>query len=420
MSNRNNKRIERSKVCPKCGYNIHDGENDTNCEICGTFLPVLKRFKDSKHKNIGNKNSRSLPEYSPSIFHTETKAAKWWSLTDKSFNLKEIFEKCEVKFLIQEIKKPFNLLGVFILGLSIVLWIDYFAQTSKIQSPVASKVNEPSLELSSIPPEGLYSYGGAPIFAPLVANGMNGAIESKYPEFELRYTKPWNQDYSSKNGIKMLLNGELSFAYNERALTEEEYQEALLRNIDLRQVPIAIDGVIIFGNNGSKVTNLSKKQLMQIFRGEITDWKSINPNIKSSLIVPVVVQKENLQILGINDGEQINPNTKYVPNYTQGLRKVIATPGAISFASASLIQDQKLIKIFKIADGNSNYISPIEGNDLNLQDFKSGKYPLTRRVFLVYREDETPDRMAAEAYISFVISDEGQFIVDKSGFVRLY
>lgn len=408
-----NKRIRRSQVCPKCGYDIHDGEI-TNCQICGTSLPRLNQVKNSS-----NRSHLSDDQCLSTVSYKNTKAIRLPSLDQKFFALKKIFTLEEKKISVQEIKKPFNLLGLFILGLGIVLWFNYFLEISKIQSNSGS-VDEKQLELSSTPPAGLYSYGGAPIFAPLIAAGMNGAIESKYPEFELRYTKPWNQDYSSNNGIKMLLNGELSFAYNERSLTEEEYQEARLRNLKLRQIPIAIDGVIVFGNNASSITNLSKKQVIEIFSGGITNWKNLNSNLESLPIVPVVVQNENLQILGINKNAPINPNTEYVPNYTQAVRKVIATPGAISFASASLVQNQKLIKIFNLKDGNSDYISPLQENDLNLQDFQSGKYPLTRRIFLVYRDDETPDKLAAEAYISFVISESGQFIVDKSGFVRLY
>lgn len=317
----------------------------------------------------------------------------------------------------QKSKKIINLLELLFL----------ITITSVIGSKIASWIkSQPghiqffqSLEVQSLPPKGLYSYGGAAIFAPLVASGLNGAIESKYPGFELRYTKPWNQDYSSINGIKMLLDGELSFAYNERSLSAKEYSQAQLRGIKLKQVGIAIDGVSVFGNSKSNFNYLTKAQVVKIFKGEIRNWKNLNSSSKSFPIIPILVKNENLQLLGIKAQKENNPNTQYVQNYTQALRKVIATEGAISLASASLVRSQKLIKIFSVSDG-VGAVSPIKNNLLNLDDFKSNKYPLTRKIFLVYRDDQTSDRLAAEAYINFIMSKEGQFILGKSGFVGLH
>ena len=121
--------------------------------------------------------------------------------------------------------------------------------------------------------------------------------------------------------------------------------------------------------------------------------------------------------------KQINlaPTAEYTDNYTQALRKVIATPGSISFASASLVQNQKLIKMFELADGKtSKYIKPAIDGKLNLKAFKNGSYPLTRRIFLVYRNDETLDRKAGIAYSNHVSSPKGQEIVERSGFVPIY
>ena len=125
-------------------------------------------------------------------------------------------------------------------------------------------------------------------------------------------------------------------------------------------------------------------------------------------------------MLGIKD-EQIAKSSQYAPNYTQALRKVIGTPGAISFASASLVENQKVLKMFDLAEGNTkNYISPSKNNLPNLKAFKDGSYPLTRRLYLTYREDDTRDHLAAKAYANFLIAEKGQEIGQKAGFVSIY
>ena len=107
-------------------------------------------------------------------------------------------------------------------------------------------------------------------------------------------------------------------------------------------------------------------------------------------------------------------------NYTQALRAVIRQPGAISFASGTIAKNQQLIKMFDIADGGSKkYVSPLVGDKLNSKAFKSGEYPLTRRIFLVLREDETLDQRAGLLYRDFLASSKGQEKIEEAGLIPI-
>ncbi|MBW4532321.1 MAG: substrate-binding domain-containing protein [Pleurocapsa minor HA4230-MV1] len=262
---------------------------------------------------------------------------------------------------------------------------------------------------------GLSSYGGDPIFAPLVANGLNKAIETKYPNLQLRYAKPGNGDFSSVKGIEMLLQGELSFAYNARPLTDDEYEVARRRGFELRQTPIAIDGISVFSNLWTPTARLNLQQVKKIFAGEITNWQQINPQYESMPIVPIIVNNENY---GTFDFQNF-PTAIKLSGYTEVIKKVINTPGAISLASASLVQNQRLIKVYSIADGNSSFINLFNNNKLDSTVIKTGAYPLTRRLFLVFREDNTNDRVTGEAVTNFLTSQPGQKIIEKSNYVPL-
>lgn len=313
---------------------------------------------------------------------------------------------------------------MFFIALASMLWINYLLVIKPNQNQARlQNTNTAQVKVKPQPiPQGLFSYGGAPIFAPLVASGINGRIEQKYPGYELRYTKPLDRDYSSYNGIRMLIDGELSFAYNERSLTEQEYKAAKLRNLNLKQIPIAIDGVVVYGNKKLGVKGLNQEQLRQIFVGEIDNWNQIDQTIVDLPIVPVLVENEDRKLLGISDSQQKLPDTtEYAANYTQALRKVIATPGSISFASGTIVKNQQLIKMFALADGSSTeYISPVvDDGKLNIADFKSGRYPLTRRIFIVLREDGTLDREAGRLYANYLSSTEGQNIIEEAGLVRI-
>lgn len=404
------KKSAQYKTCPKCQHYRNDAHAKF-CVICNTPLSntdeaiILQKTRGSfsKTKNIlsaKNSLSMSLEQLSRKFKHRFLSRVNHQSLNSK----------------LRELQKPLNLLGLFFIALGVMLWINYYLAIAPSQNLAKDEPRE-AVEV----PQGLFSYGGAPIFAPLVASGINGLIETEYPGYELRYTKPLNQDYSSYNGIRMLIDGELSFAYNERPLTDWEYKIAKLRNINLKQIPIALDGVVIYGNKQINTKQLNREQLLKIFTGEIKNWHDLDSDIKDLPIVPVVVQNEDLQLLGITDRNQKLPaSTQYTANYTQALRKVIATPGSISFASATIIKNQQLIKMFDLADGgSSNYVSPVVNGNLNVADFRSGRYPLTRRIFIVLREDGTLDQNAGIVYANYLTGIAGQNKVKEAGLVPI-
>lgn len=380
-------------ICSKCGF---DNQNfAVYCEIC--FYP-LSNTKLDKPEFTTENSSVVKPQ-----------RAKDSSKHSRDFR--------------QELKKPSVISGLGVLALAIALWINYFISLQPRYIGSSRTGDKLALydSMSQVKdvPSGLYSYGGALYFASLVAHGMNSAMLQEHPYFDLRYTKARNNDQSYHNGIQMLLDGELSFAFNGRSLTDEEYSQANLRDIRLQQIPIAIDGTVFFGNSQNSVKGLSLAQAKDIFAGKITNWKQLGG--RDLPITPVLLNPENIETLNLNNPDIIPKKTQYVSNYTLALRKVIATPGAISFASSSLAQKQQLIKVFGLAEDNSaSYIKPLIAGKPNLAEFKSGQYPLTRRLFLVVRQDGTPDQSAGKAYAQMLLSGQGQAIVESAGFVPLY
>jgi phosphate transport system substrate-binding protein len=363
FSNQNKKNSipQKNNICPQCSFNNHPPA--LYCEICFHPLNAVEdQFKQYQPK-------KSVPIVPPL----------------------NVVEEQSSDNLQQELRSPSVISGLLVLALAIALWFNYFLdrRPKYISANGETKIAlYESMDQVQDVPSGLFSYGGALYFASLVAHGMNDTISQDYPEFNLRYTKPTNQDPSYAYGIKMLLDGELSFAFNGRPLTDQEYVQAKLRNIKLLQIPIAIDGVAVFGNNNLAVNNLTLDQVQDIFTGKITNWQQLGGvNLP---ITPILLTPENLEILALQNLDSVSKKTQYAANYTLAVRKVIAIPGTISLASASLIQNQQGIKVFHLAaEDSANYIAPMIKKQPNLKLFENGAYPLTRRLFVVIRQDGT-------------------------------
>lgn len=272
-------------------------------------------------------------------------------------------------------------------------------------------------------PQGLFSYGGAFLFAVLASNGMNDSITQTHPHFQLRYTEPLNQKPGSGTGIEMLTKKQLSFAQSGRPLKAEEYAGAKKRGFTLEAVPVAIDGVAFFSHPQLRLPGLSLDQVQGIFTGTITNWREIGgPDLA---IVPVSLDLKTtstLQVLleGLKK-PTLSPDAKIVRDYTAAIRTVAATPGAISYASAPSVKEQKSVHLLSLAPAKSQQYVQVLTSDkqVNASAFRDGSYPFTRRLFTVIRRDGTFEEKAGVAYTNLLLTPEGQAIIEKAGFVAI-
>nr|MDJ0682899.1 phosphate ABC transporter substrate-binding protein [Xenococcaceae cyanobacterium MO_167.B52] len=113
------------------------------------------------------------------------------------------------------------------------------------------------------------------------------------------------------------------------------------------------------------------------------------------------------------------------PNHTLAVRKVINTPGAIGYASASLVQSQSLLKFLTLGQPSSvnpsviDYVDPFMADGQpNKQAFEQGIYPLTRELNLVSISYPI-SQAAGNAIANIILSEQGQKIVDQAGFVPI-
>jgi phosphate transport system substrate-binding protein len=77
------------------------------------------------------------------------------------------------------------------------------------------------------------------------------------------------QQSDSSTGLSGAISGTCDIAMSSRDLKEEEIKE-------LKPIKIALDGIAIIVNKENPVTDLSAKQIGNIFMGKITTWKDID------------------------------------------------------------------------------------------------------------------------------------------------
>lgn len=281
-------------------------------------------------------------------------------------------------------------------------------------------------------PSGLFSYGGSTTWAPI--RGMiDPAIQQSHPGFELRYTNPVGTPPGSGPGIDMLLNNQLSFAQSSRPITSAERQRADSEGFALKQLPVALEGIAIAVNPNLDIEGITIDQLRNIYLGQITNWSQLGgPNLP---VVPVSRPLEggtvDFFIAGVLEGAPIPGNISIINSTTEALRFINSTPGSIYYASAPEVVGQCGVKPIAIGRQDNQLVTPYvepyvppencpnQRNQINTQAFRSGDYPLTRRLFVIVREDDQPDQQAGEAYVNLLMTEQGQTLLNEAGFVSI-
>jgi phosphate transport system substrate-binding protein len=282
-------------------------------------------------------------------------------------------------------------------------------------------------------PNGLFNYGGSTTWAP-IRGEVDPVIQTVYPEFQLRYTDPISGAPGSGTGIEMLLDDQLAFSQSSRSLKTEEYEAAQQRGFTLRQVPVAIDGIAVAVNPELEIPGLTINQIKEIYTGEITNWREVGgPNL------PITPYSRPLEAGGTVEffvsnvlaDEAFGSNVESVGSTTSALRALADTPGGIYYASAPEVVPQCTIKPIPVGRQldqlvvpyQAPYVSPAQcpnqRNTLNQAAFQSGDYPITRRLFVIVKENGQQDEQAGLAYARLLLSEQGQQLVDQSGFVRI-
>jgi phosphate transport system substrate-binding protein len=135
------------------------------------------------------------------------------------------------------------------------------------------------------------------------------------------------------SGIKSLIDGQLTFAQSSRPIEDQELTRALQRGFDLKQIPVAIDGLAIAVNPNLNIPGLTVEQLQSIYKGKITNWNQVGGSdipikpysrrVNDGGTVEIFVQ----DILG---GQAFGNNVEFVSTTTQALEKVSLSLGGIN------------------------------------------------------------------------------------------
>jgi len=211
-------------------------------------------------------------------------------------------------------------------------------------------------------------------------------------------------------GIAALMEGTTDIAMSSRKMKFDEKLKFKESGKSVVEKIIAYDALAVIVNPSNPVSKLTRAQLEGIFTGKITNWKQVGgANLK---IIPY--SRETSSGTYEFFKEHILKNKNYVnsilsmPATGAIVQSVSQTKGAIGYVGLAYIG--KGVKALHVSFDGKNYIEP---NELTA---KNKTYPVIRPLFFYMEKKSVP---RSQAFVNFILSAEGQRIVERVGYVPL-
>ena len=225
----------------------------------------------------------------------------------------------------------------------------------------------------------------------------------------------------SGTGIAALQNGTTDLCNASREIKPEEKEKIkAATGKDVKEFTIAYDALAIYANKANPVTDISIEELREIWAegGAVENWEQINPAFTGKI---VLIGRQSSSGTYDYFREHICGKSadKKQREFRQGISElvgssevvenVLKTPTAIGYSGMG----------YKTPGVNWLKVSKKKGEpgmEPGIDEARSGAYPISRKLY-IYTAGEPEGE--TKAFIEWVLSDAGQAIVGKEGFVPL-
>ena len=256
----------------------------------------------------------------------------------------------------------------------------------------------------------------APAPVSLVIKGSDTILPISQKEAEVFMKKNAGSKISvvgggSGVGIAALQDGTTDIAMASRKMKMSEKMKLQDAGKAFKEVVIGYDALAVIVNPSNKISQLTREQIEGIFTGKITNWKEVGGD--DLKIVAYCRESSSGTYEFFKEHLMMNKNYSTavlnMPATGAIVQSVSQTKGAIGYIGMAYIE--KDIKALKVSmDKGKNFVAP------NMENAKNKSYKVTRPLFYYY---ETKKEAKVKSFVDFVLSAEGQAILEKVGYVGL-
>lgn len=239
--------------------------------------------------------------------------------------------------------------------------------------------------INAVYPEGSVTYEGG-VFSDDNYYGENFAPDSKM------------QYKNTVRGYKAVVDGNTDIFFGVLP-SEDQKAYAEEQGVELIYVPVGLEAFVFFVNKNNPVQNLRTEQIKDIYAGKITNWKDLGG---ASRPINPVTRPEG-------SGSQSSMD-KLMGDTPYGKKSPFVLFGASLGYSFRYYMDG-IVENDEVKMLSLNGVYPSEEN------IRNGSYPMITQFYAIYRADN--ENKNIPVLLDWILSDEGQTLIEKSGYVRI-
>jgi phosphate transport system substrate-binding protein len=214
----------------------------------------------------------------------------------------------------------------------------------------------------------------------------------------------------SGTGMAALVNGTTDLANSSRPIKDTERAQIRERHgADPVEHRVALDALAVYVHRDNPIQALTIPQLKTIFRGQVTNWNELGgPD------APIVLySRENNSGTyayfkeHVLDDEDFALSTQTLPGTAAVINAVAQDANGIGYGGIAYAEG---VRALRVAAEGAEPVEPTMENATN------GRYPISRHLF-VYSIG-APEGISRR-YIDFILSTEGQRVVEGVGYYPL-
>lgn len=210
----------------------------------------------------------------------------------------------------------------------------------------------------------------------------------------------------SSTGIAAVIDRTAQVGMSSRRARPTEMSAGSAKGVTLKPTIVAYDGIAIVVHQDSPITRLSRRQVEQIFTGDVSDWSAVGGRPgKISVYTRNTASGTyaDFKDLAMKRRDYASSSQKMAGN-EQIASEVSGNPNGIGYVGLAY------------ADTPGVRVVPIDGVLPSKEAVHNKSYPYARPTF--YYTNGEPEGEAAK-FVEFTLSPEGQRIVEQVGFVPI-
>jgi phosphate transport system substrate-binding protein len=212
-------------------------------------------------------------------------------------------------------------------------------------------------------------------------------------------------------GLSALIDGTTDIAMSSRKMKMDEKLKLQEAGRAVKEVTVAFDALAVVVNPSNGVSKLTREQIEGIFTGKIKNWKEVGGTDMQIIAYARETSSGTYEFFkeSVLNRKNYASSCLNMPATGAIVQSVSQTKGAIGYIGVAYM-DKSVKDIAVSYDKGKTYAIA------SVENAKNKTYPIVRPLFYYY---PAAKEKLVKPFIDYVLSAEGQAVVEKVGYITL-